>query len=106
KVSGMTQVFKLTRGFGGGTAEPGASRQSRGRGMDGEKALEVYDVIRTIQDPEKPSSLEELGVVSEGCVEVQALTEARRGEDEEEHLVVIRFTPTVPHCSLATLIGM
>uniref|UniRef100_A0AAJ7WTI5 Cytosolic iron-sulfur assembly component 2A n=2 Tax=Petromyzon marinus TaxID=7757 RepID=A0AAJ7WTI5_PETMA len=78
----------------------------RGRGMDGEKALEVYDVIRTIQDPEKPSSLEELGVVSEGCVEVQALTEARRGEDEEEHLVVIRFTPTVPHCSLATLIGL
>lgn len=25
--------------------------------------------------------------------------------NEEDYLVIIRFTPTVPHCSLATLIG-
>uniref|UniRef100_A0AAY4E7I3 MIP18 family-like domain-containing protein n=1 Tax=Denticeps clupeoides TaxID=299321 RepID=A0AAY4E7I3_9TELE len=56
------------------------------------------DVIRTIRDPEKPNTLEELDVVSEKCVEVQEL-----GEDE--YLIVIRFAPTVPHCSLATLIG-
>lgn len=57
------------------------------------------DVIRTIRDPEKPNTLEELDVVSEKCVQVQEL-----GEDE--YLIVIRFSPTVPHCSLATLIGM
>uniref|UniRef100_A0AAY4E7B7 Cytosolic iron-sulfur assembly component 2A n=1 Tax=Denticeps clupeoides TaxID=299321 RepID=A0AAY4E7B7_9TELE len=57
------------------------------------------DVIRTIRDPEKPNTLEELDVVSEKCVEVQEL-----GEDE--YLIVIRFAPTVPHCSLATLIGL
>ncbi|KAM8751576.1 cytosolic iron-sulfur assembly component 2A isoform 2-T2 [Acanthopagrus schlegelii] len=64
-----------------------------------EKALEVYDVIRSIRDPEKPNTLEELDVVTEKCVEVQEL-----GEDE--YLIIIKFSPTVPHCSLATLIGL
>ncbi|XP_056244299.1 cytosolic iron-sulfur assembly component 2A isoform X2 [Seriola aureovittata] len=64
-----------------------------------EKALEVYDVIRSIRDPEKPNTLEELEVVTEKCVEVQEL-----GEDE--YLIIIKFSPTVPHCSLATLIGL
>lgn len=64
-----------------------------------EKALEVYDVIRSIRDPEKPNTLEELEVVTENCVEVQEL-----GEDE--YLIIIKFSPTVPHCSLATLIGL
>ncbi|XP_071396299.1 cytosolic iron-sulfur assembly component 2A [Centroberyx affinis] len=62
-----------------------------------EKALEVYDVIRSIRDPEKPNTLEELDVVTEQCVEVQDL-------GDEEYLIIIRFSPTVPHCSLATLI--
>nr|XP_009003286.1 cytosolic iron-sulfur assembly component 2A isoform X2 [Callithrix jacchus] len=79
-----------------GLSEPGAARQLR---IMEEKALEVYDLIRTIRDPEKPSTLEELEVVSESCVEVQEI-------NEEEYLVIIRFTPTVPHCSLATLIGL
>ena len=57
------------------------------------------DVIRTIRDPEKPNTLEELEVVSEKCVEVQEL-----GDDE--YLIIIKFSPTVPHCSLATLIGV
>ncbi|KAM3927245.1 cytosolic iron-sulfur assembly component 2A [Leptodactylus fuscus] len=64
-----------------------------------ERALEVYDVIRSIRDPEKPSTLEDLEVVSESCVTVEEL-------DDECFLVIIRFTPTVPHCSLATLIGL
>ena len=42
--------------------------------------------------------LEELEVVTESCVEVQEI-------NEDDYLVIIRFTPTVPHCSLATLIG-
>ncbi|KAL4835374.1 hypothetical protein H8958_019983 [Nasalis larvatus] len=78
-----------------GLSEPGAARQPQ---IMEEKALEVYDLIRTIWDPEKPNTLEELEVVSESCVEVQ--------EINEEYLVIIRFTPTIPHCSLATLIGL
>uniref|UniRef100_A0A8C6W5J0 Cytosolic iron-sulfur assembly component 2A n=1 Tax=Nannospalax galili TaxID=1026970 RepID=A0A8C6W5J0_NANGA len=77
-----------------GLPEQGAARQPR---IMEEKALEVYDLIRTIRDPEKPNTLEELEVVTESCVEVQEI-------NEEDCLVVIRFTPTVPHCSLATLI--
>ncbi|XP_062498724.1 cytosolic iron-sulfur assembly component 2A isoform X2 [Pezoporus occidentalis] len=70
----------------------------RSHAMEQDKALEVYDIIRTIRDPEKPNTLEELEVVTENCAEVQEI-----GEDE--YLVIIRFTPTVPHCSLATLIA-
>ncbi|XP_015424011.1 PREDICTED: MIP18 family protein FAM96A isoform X2 [Myotis davidii] len=79
-----------------GLFERGADRQPR---IMEEKALEVYDLIRTIRDPEKPNTLEELEVVTESCVEVQEI-------NEEDYLVIIRFTPTVPHCSLATLIGL
>ncbi|KAM7157439.1 cytosolic iron-sulfur assembly component 2A isoform 1-T1 [Molossus nigricans] len=79
-----------------GLFERGAARQPR---IMEEKALEVYDLIRTIRDPEKPNTLEELEVVTESCVEVQEI-------NEEDYLVIIRFTPTVPHCSLATLIGL
>ncbi|XP_051896585.1 cytosolic iron-sulfur assembly component 2A [Pristis pectinata] len=64
-----------------------------------EKTLEVYDIIRTIRDPEKPNTLEELDVVTEECIDVKLLT-------DDEYLIIIRFTPTVPHCSLATLIGL
>ncbi|KAM4677815.1 cytosolic iron-sulfur assembly component 2A [Discoglossus pictus] len=74
------------------------SDRARPRIMD-DRALEVYDVIRTIRDPEKPSTLEDLDVVSESCVSVEEV-------DEDSYLVIIRFTPTVPHCSLATLIGL
>ncbi|XP_049982863.1 cytosolic iron-sulfur assembly component 2A isoform X2 [Alexandromys fortis] len=77
-----------------GFSEQGAARQPRT--ME-EKALEVYDLIRTIRDPEKPNTLEELEVVTESCVEVQEI-------NEEDCLVIIKFTPTAPHCSLATLI--
>ncbi|XP_043832974.1 cytosolic iron-sulfur assembly component 2A [Dromiciops gliroides] len=79
-----------------GRSERRAARQPR---IMEEKALEVYDLIRTIRDPEKPNTLEELEVVTESCVEVKEI-------HEEDYLVIIRFTPTVPHCSLATLIGL
>ncbi|KAK7832758.1 hypothetical protein U0070_026954 [Myodes glareolus] len=55
-----------------GFSEQGAARQPRT--ME-EKALEVYDLIRTIRDPEKPNTLEELEVVTESCVEVQEINE-------------------------------
>ncbi|KAE8618607.1 hypothetical protein XENTR_v10009425 [Xenopus tropicalis] len=77
----------------------GSSREKAQTRVMDERALEVYDIIRNIRDPEKPNTLEDLDVVSESCVSVQEL-------DEECYLVVIRFTPTVPHCSLATLIGL
>ncbi|NP_001088911.1 uncharacterized protein LOC496282 [Xenopus laevis] len=77
----------------------GSSREKAQPRIMDERALEVYDIIKNIRDPEKPSTLEDLDVVSESCVSVQEV-------DDECYLVIIRFTPTVPHCSLATLIGL
>jgi len=63
--------------------------------------LEIYDQIRTIQDPEKPEDLESLSVVEEGLVHVYPA----RG-NSSKFFACIQFVPTVPHCHLATLIGL
>ena len=47
-------------------------------------------------DPEYPLTLEELNVVSQNHIKVI----------NETNEVVVNFTPTVPHCSMATLIGL
>jgi len=57
-------------------------------------AREVFDHIRGLRDPEHPLSLEALRVVQEELVEVG------------DNSVAVRFTPTVPHCSMAALIGL
>ena len=85
----------------------------------------LADLIRDIKDPERPNTLEELDVVKEGCVTVQRCVpgcgvnrqphcetgksetdSVQEDEEEEELWIHIVFTPTVPHCSLATLIGL
>uniref|UniRef100_A0A0B6YNS7 MIP18 family-like domain-containing protein n=1 Tax=Arion vulgaris TaxID=1028688 RepID=A0A0B6YNS7_9EUPU len=57
---------------------------------------EVFDLIRAINDPEHPLTLEELNVVEESKVQV----------NDNANSVYIQFTPTIPHCSMATLIGL
>lgn len=57
---------------------------------------EVFDLIRSINDPEHPLTLEELNVVEESRVRV----------DDGRGVVDVQFTPTIPHCSMATLIGL
>lgn len=54
----------------------------------------VFDIIRHIMDPEHPLTLEQLKVVSLDQIEV------------ENNRVYVRFTPTIPHCSSASLIGL
>lgn len=66
---------------------------------DDEKILEVFDLIRDIRDPEKDQTLDELNVVAEHLIDVKKT-------DCDEYLINVNFTPTVPHCSLATLIGL
>ena len=64
------------------------------------------DLLRDIRDPEKPETLEELNVVYEEGVMVEPLHSSDGSKtDDEPYLVQVTFTPTVPHCSLATLIG-
>ncbi|XP_071570272.1 MIP18 family protein galla-2 [Temnothorax nylanderi] len=59
-------------------------------------AREIFDIIRNINDPEHPLTLEELNVVEQSLIEV----------DDKKNRVDIKFTPTIPHCSMATLIGL
>uniref|UniRef100_A0A0N4Z6H1 FeS_assembly_P domain-containing protein n=1 Tax=Parastrongyloides trichosuri TaxID=131310 RepID=A0A0N4Z6H1_PARTI len=61
-------------------------------------AEEVFEYIRDINDPEHPYTLEQLNVVQEELILVD--------NDEYNPYVDVRFTPTIPHCSMATLIGL
>ena len=74
---------------------------------------EIFDIVRNIQDPEHAGvSLEQLRVVSRGQIEVKdsmdtaAATTDDNGLDSHLSSVTVRFTPTIPHCSMATLIGL
>ncbi|RKF63209.1 MIP18 family protein [Erysiphe neolycopersici] len=65
---------------------------------------EIYDLIAPISDPEHPLSLESLGVVKLQDVHLSQIF---------DHLspvvlshVLVELTPTVTHCSLATVIGL
>lgn len=77
---------------GAGDAEPALSENDR-EAFDSE---EVFDLLRKVRDPEHPLSLEELNVVRKEHITV----------DDANSLVVVVFTPTVPHCSMSTLIGL
>ncbi|XP_967071.2 MIP18 family protein galla-2 isoform X1 [Tribolium castaneum] len=57
---------------------------------------EIFDLIRNITDPEHPLTLEQLHVVQESLIQV----------DNANNSIFVNFTPTIPHCSMATLIGL
>jgi metal-sulfur cluster biosynthetic enzyme len=59
-------------------------------------ALEIFEMIRDINDPEHPNTLEELRVL---CLENIIV-------DDANSRITVLFTPTIPHCSMATLIGL
>ena len=59
-------------------------------------AQEIFELIRGVRDPEHPLSLEELNVVRADAIHV----------NDEKNYIKLFFTPTVPHCSMSTLIGL
>mmetsp|Transcript_116217 Transcript_116217/g.281988 ORF Transcript_116217/g.281988 Transcript_116217/m.281988 type:complete len:172 (-) Transcript_116217:339-854(-) len=64
--------------------------------VDGIDEREVFELIRGLQDPEHPLTLEQLNVTRLEHISV----------DNESDVVDVTFTPTIPHCSMATLIGL
>ncbi|GAA6050124.1 hypothetical protein JCM3770_001384 [Rhodotorula araucariae] len=58
---------------------------------------EIFDLIRSISDPEHPLTLEQLAVVSAPQITIH---------HGKRPSVLVEFTPTIPHCSMATLIGL
>jgi metal-sulfur cluster biosynthetic enzyme len=63
-------------------------------------AAEIFDLIRHIQDPEHPHSLEALGVVKLNQIDIVT------NNNNQHNKITVEFTPTIPHCSMATLIGL
>jgi metal-sulfur cluster biosynthetic enzyme len=60
-------------------------------------AEEIFQLIRDINDPEHPLTLEQLHVVQPHHIYIQ---------HHPLPIVRVAFTPTIPHCSMATLIGL
>lgn len=65
-------------------------------------AQEIFDLISSISDPEHPLTLAQLAVVNLPDIRVT------HGENKKTDIseVLIKITPTITHCSLATLIGL
>jgi metal-sulfur cluster biosynthetic enzyme len=63
---------------------------------------EVYDLIATICDPEHPLSLGSLSVVNLPDIHIKGPTNPRSNIST----VLVEITPTITHCSLATVIGL
>ncbi|KAM3955160.1 MIP18 family protein galla-2 [Aphomia sociella] len=81
--------------------EKGSERETTNADHDEDVAdefdeREIFDLIRNINDPEHPLTLEELRVIEEKNILV----------NNKENTVLVNFTPTIPHCSMATLIGL
>jgi len=57
---------------------------------------EVFELLRHLNDPEHPHTLEQLRVVQMDHIKV----------DNDEQHISVQFTPTIPHCSQAMLIGL
>ena len=106
---GVAMLYAIANAERGNTAskeqgervdEMDADHTSGGRAAGKEResidALEVFEHVRDIRDPEHPYSLEQLSVVGEDRIKV----------DDEKGRVSVSFTPTVQHCSMATLIGL
>ncbi|KAF3919563.1 hypothetical protein ABW20_dc0102652 [Dactylellina cionopaga] len=66
---------------------------------------EIYDLISTISDPEHPLSLGELAVINLPHIYVTHGTPTPSNPQPMSH-VLVEITPTINHCSLATVIGL
>jgi len=79
--------------------------------------MEIFNIIRSIQDPEHPLTLEQLNVVNIDSVRFTSHIVYNDGmknnrddnaqqEEASVPTIYVAFTPTIPHCSMATLIGL
>ncbi|KAI1076154.1 hypothetical protein F5B20DRAFT_594236 [Whalleya microplaca] len=66
---------------------------------------EVYDLISTISDPEHPLSLGQLAVVNLPDIHISPPPSAAADPNTLTR-VLVEITPTITHCSLATVIGL
>jgi len=65
---------------------------------------DIYDLISTISDPEHPHTLGQLSVVR--LPDIHMSPSAVLPDPESLVTVLVELTPTINHCSLATVIGL
>jgi len=65
---------------------------------------EIYDLVSSISDPEHPISLGSLAVVS--LPDITIAPALPHNSSSPLRIVTILITPTISHCSLATVIGL
>lgn len=63
----------------------------------------IFELIRYIKDPEHPYSLETLNVVSLENTNINEI-ETKYGKNLKK--ITVLFQPTIPHCSMAAIIGL
>jgi len=91
----------------GSSADEGYASASPNSSDDDDEAeaideQEVYDLISTISDPEHPLSLGSLAVVNLADIKITP----PRSDKSKISTVLVLVTPTITHCSLATVIGL
>lgn len=82
-------------------SDPELTSDSDSEGVDPIDAQEIFDLIVNVQDPEHPLTLGQLAVVA-----LERIKVTDSGNPDEIAEVHVEITPTVTHCSLATLIGL
>lgn len=65
---------------------------------------EIYDLVATMSDPEHPITLGALAVVSLPDISIKPTMPNR--PESPLRTVTVLITPTIQHCSLATVIGL
>ncbi|CAN8101418.1 unnamed protein product [Discula destructiva] len=85
-------------------ADAGGSSDDTGEPIDEQ---EIFDLIATISDPEHPLTLAQLAVVNLSDIRIDPPPVPGKGPELDVlHTVTVDLTPTVNHCSLATIIGL
>ncbi|EGG17402.1 hypothetical protein DFA_08397 [Cavenderia fasciculata] len=72
-------------------------------------AIDIFDIIRSIKDPEFPNTLEELNVVKEEYITVEdnlVSTDDNGAHNGQVCNITIYIRPTVPHCHLVPTIAL
>jgi len=83
------------------TSESDSDAESEAEPIDEQ---EIFDLISTMCDPEHPVTLGSLGVVSLPDISITPTIPTR--PNSTLRTVTVLVTPTITHCSLATVIGL
>ncbi|OAA35025.1 FAM96B-like protein [Beauveria brongniartii RCEF 3172] len=96
---------------GSGGADDGFSDDATPEPIDEQ---EIYDLISTITDPEHPVSLGQLSVINLADIRLTpspssshtAVSDYNNRNSDTLIDVFVEITPTITHCSLATILGL